>query len=251
MLSKLVLSLKADADKNISMSMSSTFQGVLMEIVGEQTAAWLHESQINPYSQYIQYNADKIQWNILTSTAEAYERIIKLFMQEKVSVIEVKYSDIKFEILDKKLEQISMKNFMKRQYFSDYSHFFTINFLTPTAFKSEGNYKNYPTMHWIFRSLMKKHDAICKDSEVFDSDVLAMLEENTFITKYNLRSTVFYLEGVKIPAFLGKITILVKSSQSLVNLVNYLLMLGEYTGVGIKSSIGMGAISIEHKERGE
>lgn len=98
---------------------------------------------------------------------------------------------------------------------------------------------------------MKKHDAICSDNEVYDDEVLALLEEKTFITQYNLRSTIFYLEGVKIPAFLGKITILVKSSQSLVNLVNYLLMLGEYTGVGIKSSIGMGAISVEHKERGE
>ena len=51
MLAKLVLSLKSDSDKKISMSMSSVFQGVLMEVVGSKTAAWLHENQINPYSQ--------------------------------------------------------------------------------------------------------------------------------------------------------------------------------------------------------
>lgn len=251
MLAKLVLSLKADSDKKISMSMSSAFQGVLMEVVGSKTAAWLHENQINPYSQYIQYKDNNIWWNILTATKEAFEKVIKPFMEDDVSVINVKYSDMKFEIIGKKMEQISMKSFMKQQYFSDYGHFFTINFLSPTSFKSDGNYKNYPTIHWIFRSLMKKHDAICSDNEVYDDEVLALLEGKTFITQYNLRSTIFYLEGVKIPAFLGKITILVKSSQSLVNLVNYLLMLGEYTGVGIKSSIGMGAISVEHKERGE
>lgn len=37
MLAKLVLSLKSGSDKKISMSMSSAFQGVLMEVVGSKT----------------------------------------------------------------------------------------------------------------------------------------------------------------------------------------------------------------------
>lgn len=102
MLAKLVLSLKSDSDKKISMSMSSAFQGVLMEVVGSKTAAWLHENQINPYSQYIQYKDNNIWWNILTATKEAFEKVIKPFMEDDVSVINVKYSDMKFEIIGKK-----------------------------------------------------------------------------------------------------------------------------------------------------
>lgn len=113
MLAKLVLSLKSGSDKKISMSMSSAFQGVLMEVVGSKTAAWLHENQINPYSQYIQYKDNNIWWNILTATKEAFEKVIKPFMEDDVSVINVKYSDMKFEIIGKKMEQISMKSFMK------------------------------------------------------------------------------------------------------------------------------------------
>ena len=108
---------------------------------------------------------------------------------------------------------------------------------------------NYPSIRWIFQSLMNKHDFVDGENQLYDEEVLETLEQKCYISQYRLRSTFFSIEGVRIPSFLGSITICVKGNQSIVNLVNYLLMFGEYSGVGIKASMGMGAIQIEHKER--
>ena len=62
----------------------------------------------------------------------------------------------------------------------------------------------------------------------------------------------FHLEGVKIASFMGSITIKIGGPQSLVNLVHLLMYFGEYSGVGIKTAIGMGKISVvENKKRGD
>lgn len=249
MLAKLTLQLKNMTSKKVSLSMSSLFHGALMELVGEESAAWLHHRHVNPYSQYIQYKDDCIWWTIQTMSTEAYEKIILPLLQEEIQEIEISYHEMKFQIQDKQLSQITQNDFLRKQYFCNYDHLFTIRFLTPTAFKSNGKYQNYPTIRWIIQSLMNKHDSLESENEIFDFEVLEKLEEDCSIIKYNLRSTMFSLEGIRVPSFMGSITILVKSGQSVVNLINYLLMLGKYSGVGIKSSIGMGAIDVEHKER--
>lgn len=103
MLAKLVLSLKSGSDKKISMSMSSAFQGVLMEVVGSKTAAWLHENQINPYSQYIQYKDNNIWWNILTATKEAFEKVIKPFMEDDMPyAVTMKFTMMRYLLCWKK-----------------------------------------------------------------------------------------------------------------------------------------------------
>lgn len=249
MLSKLCVNLKNESDKRITLNMSSVFHGALMEILGEETASWLHEGQMNPYTQYIQYDEDSIQWIISTMTAEAHQRILIPVMSFSGSQILLSYHDIPLKIIDKKHILFEKDEFLQSQYFRDYERYFTIRFITPVSFKSKGKYMNYPTVHWLFQSLMHKHDFVDEDNQIYDEEVLETLEQKCYISQYRLRSTFFSVEGVKIPSFLGSITICVRGNQSLINLVNYLLMFGEYSGVGIKASMGMGAIQVEHKER--
>lgn len=249
MLSRLSLLLENEHTKKVTISMSSVFHGILMEIVGEETAAWLHGNPVNPYSQYIQYEEHTLRWTILTTTEEAKKRIIDPFMQETISQVYLSYHDITLKITDKHCSIMEKDCFLQQQYFTNFDRYFTIRFLSPASFKSKGSYRNYPTLHWIFQSLMHRHDYVDEENRIFDADVLETLEQRCHISNYRLRSACFSLEGVKIPSFLGSITICVRGNQSLVNLVNYLLMFGEYTGVGIKTSMGMGAVQVEHKER--
>ena len=64
---------------------------------------------------------------------------------------------------------------------------------------------------------------------------------HTSIQQYQLRSTAFSLEGVKIPAYLGTIALRVRGTNTMADFANLLLQFGEYSGVGIKTSLGMGA----------
>lgn len=251
MLNQLTILLEKQSEKRISINMLSAFHGVLMELLEKDTVAWLHKGQMNPYAQYIQYNNDigKIQWIISTTTEEAYKKIICPLMESSEAGIYLAYHDLHLKILEKNISSVGKDIFLQDQYFGNYDRYFKVQFITPVSFKSKGKYMNYPTLHWIFQSLMKKHDFVNDDNKIYDEEVLGSLEQNCVISNYKLRSTYFYLEGVKISSFLGNITICVKGNQSIVNLVNYLLAFGEYTGVGIKTSMGMGAMKVEHKER--
>lgn len=251
MLSQLTILLENKSEKKITLNMSSVFHGVMMELLGENTAAWLHSGKINPYAQYIQYKDDRVQWIISTTTKEAYEKIICPLMEMTKDEIYLSYHKLSLKILEKNISSIKKDIFLRDQYFCNYDRYFKVRFITPSSFKSKGQYKNYPTLRWIFQSLMNKHDFVNENNKIYDEDVLELLDQNCVISNYKLSSTYFYLEGVKIPAFFGNITIHVRENQSIVNLVNYLLMFGEYTGIGMKASMGMGAIKVEHKEKKE
>lgn len=70
------------------------------------------------------------------------------------------------------------------------------------------------------------------------------------IIRYNLRSVSFSLEGVKIPAFMGDITIKMNGTQTMANFARMLFLFGTYAGVGIKTSLGMGSIQLIQRKGG-
>ena len=127
---------------------------------------------------------------------------------------------------------------------------FKIHFITPTAFKSGGRYVNYPDMFLIFQSLMKKSQLVADDVSFQDEDVLQTLAEKSHIVSYNLKTNCFYLEGQKITGFTGYITIYSDGAVALRNFIQLLITTGCYLGVGIKASLGMGAIELIENDRG-
>ena len=64
------------------------------------------------------------------------------------------------------------------------------------------------------------------------------------IIHHNIRSTRFPLEGVKIPSFMGEVTIRFNGTDTMARYSKMLLEFGEFSGVGIKCGMGMGAIKI-------
>ena len=76
-----------------------------------------------------------------------------------------------------------------------------------------------------------------------------LVGENAQIVRYDLKSVSFSLEGVRIPAFVGKITIKINGTKTMADFANMLVEFGTYSGVGIKTALGMGCIR-QLKERG-
>ena len=67
---------------------------------------------------------------------------------------------------------------------------------------------------------MRKWDAFRVTNHAMMAEALEQLIQYSEITRYNIRSTLFPLEGVRIPAYEGFIVIKVKGPQALVNLAN-------------------------------
>ena len=240
------LEIKIEKNEEINLNTMSLFQGVLMERIDREYGNFLHISNLKPYTQSLSIERDCIKWIITTLYDEAKEKIIDALNDDDFNEIELKYKKLKLKILDKKLTQTSEQELMEKYYFGESKRFIKINFTTPTSFKSNGKYQIYPNLKWIYQSIMRKHDEASDEKFTFNEEVWEDLLNYSEITSYNLKSTNFQLEGVKIPSFQGRITIKVKGPQMMVNLVNFMIAYAEFSGVGIKTSVGMGSIKFEN-----
>lgn len=241
----------AEVEQRLSYNISSIMQGVLMERTSPDYGEVLHQSKLKPYSQFA-FNTDGVlQWTVNTLDDVAFEQLIQPILQDDYQSVFLRQKQLELKITKKELKELTFESLLADTFFGDCSRYITIRFKTPTAFKNDGRYQFYPTVWHVFKSLANKFDASAIGTEIAYQQTLEDIEEHVQIIRYNLRSTVFYLESVKIPSFVGTVTFKVNGPQQLVNLINLLARFGEYSGVGIKAAMGMGAIEIiERKENG-
>ena len=249
MLGELVIELASE--EKISLHKSSLFQGVLMEQIDSDYGQKLHEDGLHPYSQNLVQSGERLFWKIKTLNQEAYEQIIVPLYDENFKEIYIEHNDIKLKIIDKQIQNRSYQDLISTYYFGECPRYINILFVSPTAFKRAGNYVYYPDISLVYNSLINKFDSFAENETIRTEDILNQLVEHSKIVKYNLRSAMFNMEGVKIPAFRGEILIKIHGPQPLVNLVHLLFQYGVYSGIGIKTAMGMGAIELIDKKKRE
>lgn len=222
---------------------SSNLQGVIMETIDSRYADELHGNQINPYSQCLLREKEITVWKICTMTDEAYEKII--LPMSKVSEFSIKKDSIKASIRKRQLQTLEEKELLETFYNQKSSRYLEVQFLTPTAFKQNGRYIFYPDLRLIYQSLMMKYSGISSDMDMIDEDTLDQLENNSEIVWYRLQSVKFPLEGINIPGFCGSIRIHIRGTETMARYARMLMQFGSYSGVGIKTAMGMGAIKLK------
>lgn len=227
--------------ENLNTQMGSLFHGFLMDNLSREEADELHKNGLKPYSQSIIYDKGQVYWEISTLNKAMFESIKNLV--ENIDSIYIKNKSENYKIIKKLIESQSKEDFIKSKLFLEKSSRYTkIYFLTPTTFKSKGKYVNMPNIYLIFQNLLNKLDSTSEDYKYKSQELLDEINENVYISNYNLKSVNYNLEGVKIPAFKGNITISIRGSMQFRNLINMLISFAEYSGVGIKTTLGMGKI---------
>lgn len=234
------LRMELNSDR-ISYQQSSNLQGVIMETIDTEYAQKLHENQINPYSQCLVKEKGNPVWYVKTLTEEAYENII--IPLTKLDKIVIRKKEIEAELISQQTEVVQEKNLVRDFYDKPCGKYITVYFLTPTAFKSGGRYVFYPDLRLIYQSLMQKYSAVSDALEMVDEDTLETISKKSEIIKFRLQTAPFPIEKVRITGFYGQITIKVTGPETLARYIRMLLQFGKFSGVGIKTSMGMGAIT--------
>ncbi len=249
MLAKLELWIEYKRKEKLSYQISSLMHGILMEQIDKEYGEILHQDGRKPFRQSVSEMTDcSFKWTICTLTQEARQQIIDILLTKEKFYMRHKQLDL--IVKKRQLTETTYEELIGTYYFGEHSRSIRIRFLSPTAFKSEGNYVFMPDIRLIFQSLIHKYDDFSKATEVGGADTLEHFEKYSFIRKYHLKSVRYSLEGTWIPAFLGEITIQVRGPEQMANLAHMLAVFGEYAGIGIKCSLGMGSIQvIEEKNR--
>ncbi|MBR1629841.1 MAG: CRISPR-associated endoribonuclease Cas6 [Lachnospiraceae bacterium] len=219
-------------------------QGVLFEHIESGYAQYLHTQSMHPYSQYIVHEDQKTVWIIQTLNKEAYQEVVLPLLDSGFRDIHLKKAEEEYSITSKKVETIEKKELLEEFYRDDYDDFFQTDFLSSTAFKKNGRYYILPDVRLVFQNLMNKYSATSERVDMVDEEMLGDIEEHVFVSRHRIQSTIFPIEGVNIPGFMGKVIFRVKSNHTLKRYIRLLLRFGEYSGIGIKTAMGMGAFRV-------
>ncbi|MDY4077497.1 MAG: CRISPR-associated endoribonuclease Cas6 [Clostridium sp.] len=213
-----------------------------MQQIDSKYALSMHKQGLRPYSQSIYFIDNKNMWSIRTLTKEAYEQIIEPLLRSEFVDFYLEHDSKKVKIIKKEVSYFQKSELFTNFYTNKANHIYTITFQTPTTFKKEGKYHYFPNIESIYSSLMRRYDATSDSEEMMNLETLEQLVSNTQIIEYKLHSVQYHLEGIKIPAFMGSIVLKINGPQTMVNFANLLFQFGNFSGVGIKTAIGMGKI---------
>ena len=223
-------------------NMGPMLQGLLMESAPKDLCEYLHSCPFNPYSQYCAIEDGKLIWTLNSLTSAIDDALFVPVIRSENLLLKKFNFGLKFADISKTF--ISRKNLASLIHDGDGS-IFSLNFITPCAFRSGGAYQNIPNMHLVYQNLLMHYSQVYEASSESDTETVQYLSDHTRIAKYNLHSSYFNIAGKSIPAFCGKITVEVSGSGPTVGLARMLLNFATYSGVGIKTSMGMGGMVVK------
>lgn len=242
------LVISADPSIKIVQSIGSVLHGVLMELVGTEYAGRLHESGLRPYNQYIYLDKDKKQyiWRLSAVTADAVNHILKpllkmpekIFLKQKRGYLYVKERSI--------LEETSYEALIHKFWSGD--RLYTqakLQCMSTTSFKVDKQYTIFPEAFRIYRYLLRQWNQFNTYGILDTISLLDDLETGVFIRDYNLRMGTYGLEGIKIKGFRGQVVMQFKRNAELQRVLALLSYYSQFTGLGIKTALGMGGVKCE------
>lgn len=124
-----------------------------------------------------------------------------------------------------------------------------LHFETAASFKSNGQYVNMPSAKMILSGLVRRYDATCNIHDTIYETLFDEIEQRVTISGFRIRGASFSLEGIRIPAFLGEITLRVSGNSTFRSYINMLCDYAQYSGIGIETALGMGRVRYEPIER--
>jgi CRISPR-associated endoribonuclease Cas6 len=230
------LSLK---EQRINHSWAYPLYAALIEKIDGALAELLHEQGQGLVSQYLDFSAGESVWYITvfgaarSAVTEAVQELYEISLSKYESALRIGAKEVCAEFSEREFCE-------KYMLLEKPSGRITLYFNSPTSFKSAGRYAIFPTKELILQSCVHKWNALAEVYKLEDAAALEHILEHCDIVRYKLRSAVFDLKGVFLPAFMGYATFSVRGPEPLLRLFNLIAAFSRYSGIGIKTALGMG-----------
>ena len=249
-LCRLEVKLSIPGAEQIHTSMGSIFHGLLMDIVGRDVAAWLHdESNHRPFSQCVYYNKElgAPVWRICTLSEDAHKSIMLplLDLMGETLFLEQKNWDIALDGIIRYAEagyqELADEVFLAEELPGGG----VINLLTPVSFKRDGYYVLLPELYLVFQNLISRWNNLFPENIINAQGLEHELASCCHITKYSLHTQTFSVSNGNVYGFCGNIKVKFSGNDMTRRLMNLILMYANFAGIGIKTALGMGAVNYQ------
>lgn len=241
------LKVRTEDGQKLHSNWGYSLYGILSQYTDSDYIADLHSRNETPISQYLEVLPGGLEgiWHINLLTDEAIDYFGKTLQDNQQFYSN--YHQTTLEILDKQIiNSISERDFCL-QYLveQEVGRRYELEFITPVGFKSQEQYQIFPTVELMLKSLWRNWQSFSRELRLEGDDVREQLIQYTQIKDYQLKSVRYPLKGNKIPACKGKIILQVHGPEPLVRIVSMLLAFGEYSGMGMKTALGMGGYHLK------
>ena len=231
MIRRYVAALRPEKGASLNQNDAYSLYAALLESLESEASCGLHEGE-SLISQYLTPCAGRSEFlwtvNLIGETsinicASALERLTMLELHSRGLSAAV-------EITGRR--QLDSLSSMSALLGDDPScQRFVLRFLSPSAFRSGGEYVNFPSVAHIIGSLCKKWNAAFPDSPMEDDDAMSMLAAGVKMTGYSLHGASFRIKGVSIPSFSGTVTLSARLSPPMLQLLRTLLSFAPFWAV--------------------
>lgn len=241
MLKHYTIELKSTQENNkIKSNFAYYLYAILLENCPNSFATEIHNTGFTPISHKLLIKDDKILWKV-TLFNDAISILGDVLLNKKEWFI--KKENIVLSTVDVQCTTITADDLFKYKYDS-----IKLNFVTTTAFKSQDIIHNIPSNHFIFQSLFKKWNMAFPEAIIEDDDQegIETIARHMIIKNFILKDSTYRLKGQSIKGFQGNLLLTPHNKMDNFHkeLAFALLLFSEYSGIGIKTAMGMGGITV-------
>lgn len=212
----------------------------LLEQLPADWADALHGDESRPVTQFLHYAKERqaVIWTLNLRGEPLVEQAVPVLQQ--VRTIELQESVLEAELLP--LSRPVTARTLLAAGRSAAGGRARLELLSPCAFKQGGRYAIFPQESLLLQSLAAHWNDAFPDFPVSDADALAALLRGVHIVDYNLHTVRYGMKGTRVPGALGSLTLEARLPLPLQELWNALLAFAPYSGIGIKTTLGMGGV---------
>ena len=237
-------------NEKIHRAMGSILQGALMEIIGVETSKKLHSEGLRPYSQFVYFDKNRSLpiWRVNVLNDWAYEKILDPLTQQRQ--IFLRHKNYRVNLLQHKIISEESYAEIAERFMSNsapISKGVDVDFITTASFRRDGHYVILPEIYLIIQSLLNRWNNFSTAFTVEGEDLPHILANFFTVREYNFYSQVFLLEHQKFDGFCGTMSANFNGDITTNKLLGLLFEYANYCGIGIKTALGMGAVTTNLK----
>lgn len=234
MLDQLDLYLTGADVSNLYSDLAVKLHGFIMSQLPSKYVAWLHRQTLNPFSLFA-FDGGEGKGFVMRLSSLNVEALRILDAMQVVK--EIKICGLEKPLVVERTHRAAALA-IQRVHRALPEGRYTLHILTPAAYKTKGNYCNWPDFAKLYKTAINKLNRF--EHLALNEEQLEALFDRAGGERYRFQSCEYLLSGKKIPALTGHVELALEGDDEEMRLLRLLLGYATYSGIGIKTSLGMG-----------
>lgn len=223
----------------------SVLHGMLMDALPAPWPERMHGEGLRPLSQWVEVKSPtQFIWHISAlddALGEAVESVLTPGIR-----LSCAHMNTQMTIEEIETESLSPAAFMKPFFLAEEPcPGLYLTFCTPTTHKSQRQYAIFPSVELIAKNLASRFCTMAPDFALSDPEALEQVIAHTRISRYRLETARYSLEGAWLTGYTGRLELRFEGPDPLKRLAGILFSFAPWSGVGIKTALGMGGCQAE------